>query len=86
MRASANFSLSVSPTISQVDFPLLYFYRYTKSEYVKYKDRKQPVSVTIQDLMKRMMPAEKIGQMTQIELTVASVMKNYLIGKSISFS
>lgn len=60
----------------------------TGSEYMKYKDPKLPVNVRIKDLMKRMTLAEKIGQMTQIERTVASadVIKNYLIGKSISFS
>ncbi|KAI6669717.1 hypothetical protein NL676_004602 [Syzygium grande] len=58
----------------------------TGSEYMKYKDPKLPVNVRIKDLMKRMTLAEKIGQMTQIERTVASadVIKNYLIGSVLS--
>ncbi|KAF8009350.1 hypothetical protein BT93_J0370 [Corymbia citriodora subsp. variegata] len=58
----------------------------TGSEYMKYKDPKQPVNVRIKDLMKRMTLAEKIGQMTQIERANASadVMKNYLIGSVLS--
>lgn len=48
-----------------------------------YKDPKQPLNVRIKDLMSRMTLAEKIGQMTQIDRTVASreVMKKYNIGK-----
>lgn len=51
--------------------------------YYKYKDPKQPLNVRINDLLKRMTVEEKIGQMTQIDRTVASneVMKKYLIGK-----
>lgn len=47
-----------------------------------YKDPKQPLNVRIKDLMSRMTLAEKIGQMTQIDRTVASreVMKKYNIG------
>ncbi|KAK8545031.1 hypothetical protein V6N13_066344 [Hibiscus sabdariffa] len=54
--------------------------------YLKYKDPKQPVGVRIKDLMKRMSLAEKIGQMTQIERSVATpdVMKNYFIGSVLS--
>ena len=49
---------------------------------MKYKDPKQPVNTRIKDLIGRMTLAEKIGQMTQIERSVASadVMKNYFIG------
>ncbi|XP_030522267.1 beta-glucosidase BoGH3B-like [Rhodamnia argentea] len=56
------------------------------SEYMKYKDPKQPVNVRIKDLMKRMTLAEKIGQMTQIERSVASadVLKSYFIGSVLS--
>ncbi|KAI3409504.1 Beta-glucosidase [Psidium guajava] len=56
------------------------------SEYMKYKDPKQPVNVRIKDLMKRMTLAEKIGQMTQIERSVASadVIQNYFIGSVLS--
>ncbi|XP_076953195.1 uncharacterized protein LOC143627198 [Bidens hawaiensis] len=52
------------------------------SEYFKYKDPKRPLSVRIKDLMKRMTLEEKIGQMAQIDRTVASneVIKKYLIG------
>ncbi|KAI3683732.1 hypothetical protein L1987_84246 [Smallanthus sonchifolius] len=51
-----------------------------------YKDPKQPPNVRINDLMKRMTLEEKIGQMTQIERSVASneVMKKYLIGSVLS--
>ncbi|KAG5530583.1 hypothetical protein RHGRI_025518 [Rhododendron griersonianum] len=43
-----------------------------KAEYEKYKDPKQHINVRIKDLMGRMTLEEKIGQMTQIERTVAS--------------
>jgi beta-glucosidase len=58
-------------------------YQYLK---VKYKDPKQPVNVRIKDLMKRMTLEEKIGQMTQIERSVASaeVMNKYYIGSVLS--
>ncbi|XP_050214262.1 uncharacterized protein LOC126665489 [Mercurialis annua] len=57
-----------------------------EAEYLKYKDPKQPLGVRITDLMKRMTLEEKIGQMTQIERSVAStqVMKNYFIGSVLS--
>ncbi|CAK9173868.1 unnamed protein product [Ilex paraguariensis] len=57
-----------------------------ETEYVKYKDSKQSLSVRIKDLMNRMTLEEKIGQMTQIELSVASaeVMKKYYIGSVLS--
>lgn len=53
---------------------------------MKYKDPKQPVNTRIKDLIGRMTLAEKIGQMTQIERSVASadVMKNYFIGSILS--
>ncbi|PON67568.1 Glycoside hydrolase [Parasponia andersonii] len=52
------------------------------AEYYKYKDPKQPLNVRIKDLLSRMTLEEKIGQMTQIERSVASaeVVKKYLIG------
>ena len=55
----------------------------TEAEYVKYKDPKQPLNVRIEDLTSRMTLEEKIGQMVQIDRSVASaeVMKKYLIGK-----
>lgn len=57
-----------------------------ESEYLKYKDPKQPLGARIKDLMKRMSLEEKIGQMTQIERKVASadVMKQYFIGSVLS--
>ncbi|KVI09462.1 Glycoside hydrolase family 3 [Cynara cardunculus var. scolymus] len=57
-----------------------------ESVYVKYKDPKQPPSVRLNDLMSRMTLEEKIGQMTQIDRSVASpaVMKNYFIGSLLS--
>lgn len=53
-----------------------------QEEYVKYKDINQPIGVRIKDLMSKMTLKEKIGQMTQIERSVASpdVMKKYFIG------
>ncbi|XP_023891887.2 uncharacterized protein LOC112003897 isoform X1 [Quercus suber] len=57
-----------------------------EAEYVKYKDPKQPLNVRIEDLMSRMTLEEKIGQMVQIDRSVASaeVMKKYLIGSVLS--
>ncbi|KAJ0784513.1 putative glucan 1,3-beta-glucosidase [Helianthus annuus] len=57
-----------------------------EAEYMLYKDPKQPQNIRINDLMKRMTLEEKIGQMTQIERSVASkeVMKKYLIGSVLS--
>ncbi|KAM0000823.1 putative glucan 1,3-beta-glucosidase [Helianthus debilis subsp. tardiflorus] len=57
-----------------------------EAEYMLYKDSKQAQSVRINDLMKRMTLEEKIGQMTQIERSVASkeVMKKYFIGSVLS--
>ncbi|KAE8691649.1 hypothetical protein F3Y22_tig00110885pilonHSYRG00012 [Hibiscus syriacus] len=48
--------------------------------YLKYKDPKQHVGVRIKYLMKRMTLAEKIGQITQIEHSVATNRKPYLPG------
>ncbi|KAK8689910.1 hypothetical protein V6N13_088617 [Hibiscus sabdariffa] len=57
-----------------------------KSKYMRYKDPKQPIPVRIRDLLDRMTLEEKIGQMVQIDCTVASaeVMKKYLIGSLLS--
>lgn len=57
-----------------------------EAEYLKYKDPKMPVGARIKDLMKRMTLEEKIGQMVQIERTVATpdVMKQYFIGSVLS--
>jgi len=50
---------------------------------MKYKDPKQPLNTRINDLLKRMTLAEKIGQMSQIERKNASaeVIDGYFIGK-----
>ncbi|KAB1226908.1 Beta-glucosidase BoGH3B [Morella rubra] len=58
----------------------------TEADYMKYKDPKQPLGCRIKDLMKRMTLAEKIGQMVQIERSVATpdVMKQYFIGSVLS--
>lgn len=50
---------------------------------MKYKDPKQPVAVRVKDLLSRMTLEEKIGQMTQIDRSVANanVMKNSFIGE-----
>lgn len=57
-----------------------------EADYTAYKDPKQPITSRIRDLMKRMTLEEKIGQMVQIERSVASrdVMKKYLIGSVLS--
>ncbi|KAJ4833864.1 hypothetical protein Tsubulata_035731 [Turnera subulata] len=56
------------------------------ANYLKYKDPEQPLGARIRDLMKRMTLQEKIGQMVQIERSVATpdVMKNYFIGSVLS--
>lgn len=48
-----------------------------------YKDPKQPLNRRIKDLIDRMTLQEKIGQMTQIDRSVATpdVMRNYFIGE-----
>ncbi|XP_038906047.1 beta-glucosidase BoGH3B-like [Benincasa hispida] len=59
---------------------------WAKPQYLRYKDPKQPLNVRINDLLDRMTLEEKIGQMVQIDRTVASkeVMKQYLIGSVLS--
>lgn len=54
----------------------------TEAIYMKFRDPKQPLNVRIKDLMMRMTLEEKIGQMVQIDRSVASseVMSNYSIG------
>ncbi|KAL1549513.1 beta-glucosidase [Salvia divinorum] len=56
------------------------------AEYKLYKDPKMPMNRRIKDLIGRMSIDEKIGQMMQIELAVASprVMKEYYIGSVLS--
>lgn len=55
-------------------------------EYVKYKDPKQPIAVRVSDLLGRMTLDEKIGQMVQIDRSVATpeVMKDFYIGSVLS--
>ncbi|KAK9290521.1 hypothetical protein L1049_008691 [Liquidambar formosana] len=57
-----------------------------EAEYMKYKDPKRPLNVRINDLMSRMTLEEKIGQMVQIDRSVASaeVMEKYFIGSVLS--
>ncbi|XP_020211445.1 uncharacterized protein LOC109796189 [Cajanus cajan] len=58
----------------------------SQAEYLKYKDPKLSLNVRIKDLLKRMTLEEKIGQMVQIERSVATpqVMKKYFIGSVLS--
>ncbi|KAJ1420908.1 Glycoside hydrolase, family 3, N-terminal [Sesbania bispinosa] len=55
-------------------------------EYLKYKDPKQPVATRVKDLLSRMTLEEKIGQMVQIDRSVANakVMKTSFIGSVLS--
>lgn len=78
----------LSPKMGKYSTPLLGFMLLcclsfvTEAKYLKYKDPKQPLGARIRDLMSRMTLAEKIGQMVQIERSVATadVMKKYYIG------
>lgn len=58
----------------------------TEAGHLKYKDPNQPLNDRIKDLMNRMTFEEKIGQMVQIERSVASadVMEKYYIGSILS--
>ncbi|XP_060218227.1 uncharacterized protein LOC132645320 isoform X2 [Lycium barbarum] len=55
-------------------------------KYMKYKDSKQAVGVRVKDLLGRMTLEEKIGQMIQIDRTVATIqiMRDYFIGSVLS--
>ncbi|XP_057497314.1 uncharacterized protein LOC130782029 [Actinidia eriantha] len=57
-----------------------------EAEYVKYKDPMQPLNRRINDLMKRMLLEEKIGQMAQLDRSVVSpeIMRDYSIGSILS--
>ncbi|KAH9323763.1 hypothetical protein KI387_018402, partial [Taxus chinensis] len=70
----------------QVILLLCFAFVWVEAEYVQYKDPSQPVIARAEDLLRRMTLEEKIGQMTQIERTVASadVMKQYYIGSVLS--
>lgn len=52
------------------------------ADYIKYKDANQPVAARVGDLLSRMTLEEKIGQMVQIDRSVANVdtMRTYFIG------
>ncbi|XP_020210597.1 uncharacterized protein LOC109795486 [Cajanus cajan] len=65
---------------------LCWLVSFSEAEYLKYKDPKAPLNDRITDLLKRMSLEEKIGQMTQIERSVATpdVMKKYFIGSVLS--
>ena len=54
------------------------------AEQPAYKNPSKPVGAGVRDLLKRMTVAEKIGQMTQIERSVATpdIMKQYSIDKA----
>lgn len=54
-----------------------------QEESVKYKDPKEPVATRVKDLLSRMTLEEKIGQMVQIDRSVANaeVMRTYFIGE-----
>ncbi|PON59174.1 Glycoside hydrolase [Parasponia andersonii] len=58
----------------------------TEAGYPQYKDPNQKLGVRIKDLFSRMTLEEKIGQMVQIERSVATpeVMKKYFIGSVLS--
>ena len=55
-----------------------------ETESIKYKDPNQPVAVRVKDLLGRMSLEEKIGQMVQIDRSMANaeVMKSFFIGKN----
>ncbi|XP_034224138.1 beta-glucosidase BoGH3B-like isoform X2 [Prunus dulcis] len=57
-----------------------------EAQYINYKDPKQPLNSRIKDLVSRMTLEEKIGQMVQIDRSVASaeVMKKHFIGSILS--
>lgn len=57
-----------------------------KSDYMVYKDPKQPTGRRIRDLMSRMTLEEKIGQMTQVDRgnVTPKIMRDYGIGSVLS--
>ncbi|PON66849.1 Glycoside hydrolase [Parasponia andersonii] len=57
-----------------------------EAEYLRYKDPKQPVATRLRDLLGRMTLEEKIGQMVQIDRSVANVltMRTFSIGSVLS--
>ncbi|KAF5471961.1 hypothetical protein F2P56_008718 [Juglans regia] len=86
MKAFSKQEMAGSP-ISFMGLLLLCFWAaFTDAEFMKYKDPKQPLNVRIKDLLSRMTLEEKVGQMVQIDRSVASaeVMKKYFIGSILS--
>ncbi|XP_021814563.1 uncharacterized protein LOC110757292 [Prunus avium] len=67
-------------------FFLCFYIAIAQAQYIMYKDPKQPLNSRIKDLVSRMTLEEKIGQMVQIDRSVASaeVMKKYFIGSILS--
>ncbi|XP_058755712.1 uncharacterized protein LOC131628922 [Vicia villosa] len=65
---------------------LCFLVSFSEAEYRKYKDPKVPLGRRIKDLLSRMTLEEKIGQMTQLERSVATpeAMKKYFIGSVLS--
>ncbi|KAM1198485.1 hypothetical protein PS1_009954 [Malus domestica] len=57
-----------------------------KADYIMYRDLTQPAAARVGDLLSRMTLEEKIGQMVQINRSVASIdtMKTYFIGNVLS--
>lgn len=65
---------------------LCFLVSFSEAEYRKYKDPKVPLSRRIKDLLSRMTLEEKIGQMTQVERSVATpdAISKYFIGSVLS--
>ncbi|KAK2442719.1 beta-glucosidase BoGH3B [Trifolium repens] len=65
---------------------LCFLVSFSEAEYRKYKDPKVPLNRRIKDLMSRMTLEEKIGQMTQLERSVATpeAISKYFIGSVLS--
>ncbi|KAM7476898.1 hypothetical protein LguiB_024141 [Lonicera macranthoides] len=76
----------VKISVPWLGFMLLWWSCTAMGDYVKYKDPNQPVAVRVEDLLSRMTLEEKIGQMVQIDRTVATadIMRNYYIGSVLS--
>lgn len=71
----------VSLSLLVAMFVVLWWWE-VKAEYVKYKDPNQQPAARVADLVARMTLQEKIGQMVQIDRSVANfdTMKTYFIG------
>ncbi|KAL6130235.1 hypothetical protein ACLB2K_068616 [Fragaria x ananassa] len=75
----------VSLSLLVAMFVVLWWWE-VKAEYVKYKDPNQQPAARVADLVARMTLQEKIGQMVQIDRSVANfdTMKTYFIGSVLS--